>query len=576
MEIDTADAYPRKQRARRLPFSLRQEVARQLRSMQENRVIQPSKSPWASPVVLVKKRDGSHRFCVDYRRLNAVTKSDNFPLPRIEDLLDLLGQSKYFSTIHLASGFWQIRMHPQSQEKTAFITPQGLYEFRVMPFGLTNAPAVFQRLMQQVISCLNPEDGPEFVSVYIDDIIVFSRSLSDHLRHLQKVFERISEVGLKLKPAKCKFVQNELEYLGHIVSRNGLKTTPRLVEAVREFPTPKSVQETRRFLGLSSYYRRFISNFLKIAQPLHNLTHKDVPFGWSAECDEAFTELKQRLTSAPVLAYPDFGADFVLETDASVQGLGAVLSQTQLSDGKLHPVAYASRALNPSERRYGITELETLAVVWAMSHFHHYLYGNHVTVLTDHTAVKAVLETDNPSAKHARWWTKMFGRGVRSVTIQYRAGKENKNADALSRSPHLPAPAVGIAEDEVQVSTVTLNSTSDTHLTVQPIKLTTENSKGGKQREECVCSSACTRNLSEERPTTDVSTPSSVSVAVESGTAAQDRVHECTTAAGLSHNSPTPLSEEPDPIPDSETLTETPTSDSLSSLHNHYLPATGR
>ena len=225
-----------------------------------------------------------------------MTKSDNFPLPRIEDL-DLLGQSKYFSTIDLASGFWQIQMHPASQEKTAFITPQGLFEFRVMPFGLKNAPVVFQRLMQQVISCLNPEYGPDFVSVYIDDILVFSRSLEDHLLHLRKVFERVTEVGLKLKPSKCKFVQKELEYLGHVVSRDGLKTNPRLVEAVREFPTPKSVQETRRFLGLSSYYRRFIPNFAKIAQPLHDLTRKDVPLLWSADCDSAFGDLKHRLTS---------------------------------------------------------------------------------------------------------------------------------------------------------------------------------------------------------------------------------------------------------------------------------------
>ena len=205
-----------------------------------------------------------------------MTKPDTYPLPRVEDLLDQLGRSKYFSSIDLASGFWQIRMHPGSQEKTAFVTPYGLYEFRVMLFGLMNTPAVFQRLMQQVISRLNPTGGPEFVSVYIDDILVFSRTLEDYLHHLRLVIEQVVEVGLKLKPSKCKFVQKQLEYLGHVVSREGLKTSPRLVEAIEQYPVPQTVQETRRFLGLSSYYRRFIPNFTKIAQPLHSLTCKDV------------------------------------------------------------------------------------------------------------------------------------------------------------------------------------------------------------------------------------------------------------------------------------------------------------
>ena len=205
MQIDTGDARPKKYPIRRMPFAVRQEVARQLHNMQRNGVIQPSKSPWASPDVLVKKRDGSHRFCVDYQGLNSVTTADNFLLPHIDDLLDQLGDSKYFSSIYLASGFWQIRMHPSAQEKTAFVMPQGLFEFRVMPFGLTNAPGVFQRLMEQVIMGLNPISGPDFVSVYLDDILVFSRSLEDHLNHLWIVINRLVEVGLKLKPAKCHF-----------------------------------------------------------------------------------------------------------------------------------------------------------------------------------------------------------------------------------------------------------------------------------------------------------------------------------------------------------------------------------
>ena len=226
--------------------------------MQKSEVIQPSSSPWASPVVMVRKRDGSHRFCVDYRRLNALTRADTFPLPRVDDLLDQLGKSRYFSTLDLASGFWQIRMEGGSQAKTAFITPQGLFEFRVMPFGLTNAPAVFQRLMTKVLMGLNPPEGPDFVGVFIDDIIVFSRTLNEHLEHLRRVLERIKGAGLKLKPVKCRFICREVEYLGHLVTPHGLKTNPRLVEAVTQFPLPQNLTEVRRFLGLSSYYRRFI------------------------------------------------------------------------------------------------------------------------------------------------------------------------------------------------------------------------------------------------------------------------------------------------------------------------------
>ena len=284
----------------------------------------------------------------------------------------------------------------------------------------------------------------------------------------------MKDVGLKLKPSKCKFAQCELEYLGHIVSPDGLNTNPRLIAAVQDFPTPQSVHDVRRFLGLASYYRRFICNFARIARPLHQLTRKGAEFVWAGDCEEAFRELKKKLTTAPVLAYPDFSHDFVLETDASVQGIGAVLGQYQ-KDHKLHPVAYASKALSHAEERYGITELETLAVV---SHFHHYLYGNTVTVFTDHTAVKAVLETPNPSAKHARWWSRVYGRGVKEVKIVYRPGRENKNADALSRHPQLPAPTVGIAEDEVQVFPITAEEGRDE---VTPTQLSQEVAEVGLQ-----------------------------------------------------------------------------------------------
>ena len=423
MTIDTGDAPPRRQPVRRTPFE-----------MQSQGVIEPSSSPWASPVVLVRKKDGSLQFCIDYRHLNLVTKPDVFPLPRMDDLLDQLGQSKLFSTLDLASGYWQVKMHPDSREKTAFITHQGLYEFKVMPFGLRNAPAVFQRLMQCVLAGLNPPEGPDFVSVYLDDVIVFSRTLDDHLHHLSLVIDRLAKAGLKLKPSKCHFICQKVQYLGHLLTPDGIRPNPDCVAAVRDYSAPTSVKGVRQFLGLASYYRRFVKNFSRIAQPLHNLTQKGAPFHWSPECGEAFLLLKQRLIESPILMYPDFNRDFILETDASAMGLGAVLSQ-RAKDGKVHPVAYASRSLSPQEKRYAITELETLAVVWAVSHFHAYLYGHDVHVFTDHSAVKAVLETPSPSGKHARWWSKLFDSSVRNVQITYQAGQENANADALSRCP---------------------------------------------------------------------------------------------------------------------------------------------
>ena len=446
MSIETGEATPKRQPVRRTPFAVREEVAEQLRKMQDQGVIQPSCSPWASPVVLVRKKDGSLRFCIDYRGLNTVTKTDLFPLPRIDDLLDQLGRAKFFSTLDLAAGYWQVQVHPDSREKTAFITHQGLYEFTVMPFGLKNAPAVFQRLMQRVLMGLNPDQGPDFVSVYLDDILVFSETFEKHLEHLQQVIERLTVAGLKLKPSKCHFICQKVEYLGHLITPSGIHPNPNRVKAVREFPVPQSVREVRQFLGVASYYRRFIRGFAKTAQPLHALTQKGAPFEWTQSCQNAFEELKSHLTESPLLAYPDFDKSFILETDASVKGLGAVLSQVQ-ADGRPHPVAYASRALSPQEKHYAVTELESLAVVWAVNHFHAYLYGHDVVVFTDHSAVKAVLETPNPSGKHARWWSKVFGSGVRNINIVYRAGKENGNADALSRCPLGEQPADPILDD---------------------------------------------------------------------------------------------------------------------------------
>ena len=278
------------------------------------------------------------------------------------------------------------------------------------------------------------------------------------------MFACLVKAGLKLKPVKCHFARGKLEYLRHVITCHGLKTNPRLIQAVREFLTPKNVHEVRQFLGLGLYYRRFICNFPKLANTLHYLTRRDSEWLWNGEFESAFQKLKKLLTTAPALAYLNFHKEYVLETDTSTHGLGVVLSQEQ-PDKRLHLVAYASRALSSTKRNYGITELETLAVMWSMSHFHHFLYGNKVTVLTDHSSVKAVLESPNPTAKHARWWTRVYGKGVREVKLCYRAGRENKGADALSHSPQLPAPVVSTVDGELQVSTVSItdNTSQESH-----------------------------------------------------------------------------------------------------------------
>ena len=395
--IDTGGQPPVRQPVRRTPFALRSKVDEMVQEMMEQGVVEPSTSPWASPIVLVRKKDGGIRFCVDFRRLNQLTKLDEFPLPRIDDTLDLLSGAQYFTTLDLAAGYWQVPMDSASCEKTAFATYSGLYQFKKMPFGLVNAPATFQRLMEAVLVGL----AGNKCLVYLDDVLVIGCSLEEHNQNLVEVLGRIRTAGLRLKPKKCRFAQTEVEYLGHIVSAAGVSTDPKKLEAVRSFPTPADVRMLRSFLGLASYYRRFVHNFSRVARPLHLLTRKDVPFEWTPECQRAFEQLKALLTSSPVLAYPDFSKPFILETDASGAGLGAVLAQRQ-TDGTVRPVAYASRSLQGPEHNYGITELEGLGVVWAVKHFRPYLYGHRCEVFTNHSALTSLLNTPQPSGKLAR------------------------------------------------------------------------------------------------------------------------------------------------------------------------------
>ena len=423
--IDTGGHPPIRQAVRRTPFALRQHVDEMVQEMLDQGVIQPSQSPWASPIVLVKKKDGTTSFCVDYRRLSSITRKDVFPLPRIDNTLDLLSESRYFTTLDLASGYWQVKMSGESREKTAFTTYSGLYEFNVMPFGLCNAPATFQRLMETILAGL----ARKICMVYIDDILVFSRTFEDHLSHLKQVMECLD---LRLKPKKCKFVQERVEYLGHMISKHKIEVDPIKVAAIRDFPQPTNLKSLKSFLGFVSYYRHFIPNFSSVTGPLHLLTRKDASFLWTSSCQEAFELLKRLLTKTPVLAYPDFEQSFILETDASGTGLGAVLAQKV--QGIVRPVAFASRTLQPHEKNYGVTELEALGVVRAAKHFRPYLYGHRCDIFTDHVALKSLLSTPQPSGKLARW-----GMAIQELDLQihHRSGTKNTNADALSRYPVL-------------------------------------------------------------------------------------------------------------------------------------------
>ena len=292
---------------------------------------------------------------------------------------------------------------------------------------------------------------------------MFSESLIDHINHLKAVFNCLRKAGLMLNPKKCRIVCDEVEYLGHVVTPQGLKPNNRNLDAVRCFPPPTNLKHLQQFLGLTSYYRRFIPNYARIAYPRHCLTRKGAPFEWSADCEVAFDILRTKLLTSPVLVYPDFSKDFTLETDASKHGLGAILSQYK--DQRLHPVAYASQSVSTAEANYAVTDLETLAVVWAVTHFRYYLYGHDVTIITDHAAVKAILGAPNLTGKHARWWSKIYGSGINQVSIIHRSGKKNQHADCLSRQPVMPA----LLDDE------------DTNIEVQIAKISSESRSSGEE-----------------------------------------------------------------------------------------------
>ena len=429
-EIETGDAPPVKQRPRRVPLRLREQVEEQRQQMLRDGVIEPSTSPWCSPIVLAKKKDGSYRFCVDLRAVNKVTKGMAYPLPRVEDALDSLAGAKYFSTLDMASGYWQVELAPKDREKNAFSTGNQLDQFRLMCFGLKNAGASFQKLMELVLAGVDPKQ----CLVYIDDIILFGRSEDEHIATLREVFSRVRQARMKLKPQKCHLGKREVTFLGHRVSAEGIAPDPSNTEKVRQWPEPQTAAEMLSFLGLCGYYMRFVPGYAEVSKPLREAASAKDTLVWSEAMRTAFQELKEKLTSPPVLKLPAMCGRFRLYTDACNSSVGSVLVEAVGDQERV--VAYASKVLSKAERRWPTYDKELWAVVWSVRHFRQYLVGAEFDVVTDHRPLmnlpNSIVVENDATGRRGRWAVELSSYEFRT---HYKKGVEHSNADALSRLP---------------------------------------------------------------------------------------------------------------------------------------------
>ena len=422
--INLMDPRPIKSKPYPLPHALRKVVDDEVKEMVELGVIEPSNSPYASPVVLVKKPDGSNRFCCDYRKLNMVTIPDAEPIPDQEEIFTALAKDNYFSKLDLTKGYWQIPLAEEAKPLTAFVTHNGLYQFRTMPFGLINAPATFSRVMRNLLR------GIDGVHNFIDDILIHTTSWEKHLEVLKELLSRLRKANMKAKPSKCSIAQESLDFLGHRVGGGRIQPMSNKVQAIQEAPRPETKRQLRSFLGFIGYYRKFIPSFAEVAVPLTNLTKKGKPnvLEWGESEERAFKSLKSKISNHPILHIPDVTRPFILRTDASETGLGAVLLQ-EFDDEKF-PVAFASRKLLDRERRYSTIERECLAVVWAVQKFEAYLYGREFVLEVDHEPLRALRRGKLANGRVLRWALALQSYRYRVQAIK---GRENVGADYMSR-----------------------------------------------------------------------------------------------------------------------------------------------
>jgi hypothetical protein len=392
--------------------------------------IVPSNAPFASPILMAKKADGGLRFCVDFRKLNSVTKKDLYPLPLIDEMMQRVRGAKYFTKLDIRQGFHRIRMDPDSEDLTTFRSRYGSYKYKVMPFGVTNGPASFQRFMNSVLTGILDV----FVTAFVDDILIYSETLEEHEKHVKEVLKRLREAGLQVSLSKCEFHKKETKFLGFIIGVDGIRVDPGKIRVIQEWEPPDTVRGIQSFLGFCNFYRRFIEEYSKIAKPLFALTKKGVPWSWTEKCQGAFEELKKKLTKAPVLAHYDPHAQTRVETDASDEALGGVLSQRINEDEPWHPVAYFSKTMDKAEKAYEIYDKELLAIIRAFQEWEAELIGlrrtEAIEVLTDHEALQWFQEKRRLNSRQIRW--SLILQDYR-FKIQYRSGKKNVLADVLSR-----------------------------------------------------------------------------------------------------------------------------------------------
>lgn len=426
--IDTGDSLPIRCRLRPINDTKRAILDEQIDALLVQGLIRPTSSPWASAPVLVPKKSGGYRLAVDYRRLNKITKTPTWPMARTDWLLAQLGKAEWFSTIDLSQGFFQIPVAPNDIQKTAFLCHRGKFEFVRMPFGVSGGPATFQKTMDKVFSTYLHD----FCLTFLDDIIIYSKSLDDHIDHLRQVFSCLQKAGFTANPKKLQLFKRKLQFLGHVISPGQCRPDPSKVSVVKDFSVPTSIKELQSFLGLAGYYRSFIKGFASMASPLTKLLQKNTPWRWEQQEEQSFISLKEALANQAVMSLPDLNRPFTIETDASGTGLGAVLLQENVDTGLLQPIAFISRALRQHEKQYTVQEWECLSVVWAVDKFRPYIEMASFTVLCDHASLSWMFSTEVTSNRVKRWVLRLQGM---NCVIKYRKGASNIPADTLSRYP---------------------------------------------------------------------------------------------------------------------------------------------